>query len=204
MCALLDENHEKAVGYCDVIRWLKSSHIHYAISHIPDVYDLHVRDFWRNAVLNVSDSPSKIRSKIQGHEISFSEADLARILKLESDAGHEVSMTAEEVYQKIKTAGYDGPMPGDKKMELVKSYLIREWRYIAHVFIMCLDHRKGGTDGLNLDWASAMVLFFNYMIENIHASKKDKWVLYPRFVQMVLNDKSLICQSLMTHSKSGQ
>jgi len=186
MCALLDENHEKAVGYFDAIRWLKSSHIHYAISHNPDVYDLHVRDFWRNAVLNVSASPSKICSKFQGQEISFSEADVAKILKLESDAGDEVSMTAEEVYEKIKTAGYEGPMPGDKKMEFVKSYLIREWRYIAHGFIMCLDHRKGGTDGLNLDWARAMVLFcsgqkanlakliYNYMIENIHASKKDK------------------------------
>ncbi|KAK1428222.1 hypothetical protein QVD17_17051 [Tagetes erecta] len=110
-------------------------------------------------------------------------------------------MTAEEVYGALRTAGYEGPMPGEKKMEFVKSYLIQEWRYIAHVFIMCLDHRKGGTDGLNLDWARAMVLFcrgqkanlakliFNYMLENIHASKGAKWLMYPRFIQMVLNDK---------------
>ncbi|KAK1421705.1 hypothetical protein QVD17_24254 [Tagetes erecta] len=159
MCALLDENHEKASGYKDCIRWLKSSHIYYAISRSPTIYELHIRDFWRTTVMNVSAQPSKICAKVNGHDIAFTEADLARILRLEDDVGDEVKMTAEEVYGALRTAGYEGPMPGEKKMEFVKSYLIKEWRYIAHVFIMCLDHRKGGTDGLNLDWARAMVLF---------------------------------------------
>ncbi|KAK1432243.1 hypothetical protein QVD17_09138 [Tagetes erecta] len=201
MCALLDENHEKAGGYRDCIKWLKSSHIHHAISHSPTIYELHVRDFWRTAVMNVSTQPSRICAKVSGYDLEFTEADLARILRLEEDVGEEVSMTAEEVYGAFRTAGYEGPMPGEKKMEFVKSYLIQEWRYIAHVFIMCLDHRKGGTDGLNLDWARAMMLFcrgqkanlakliFNYLLENIHASKAAKWLMYPRFIQMVLNDK---------------
>ncbi|KAK1431438.1 hypothetical protein QVD17_07897 [Tagetes erecta] len=201
MCALLDENFEKAVSYRDAIKWLKSSHIHYAISHSPTIYETHVRDFWRTAVMNVSAQPSRICANVCGHDLAFTEADLARILRLEEDVGEEVHMSAEEVYGAFRTAGYEGPMPGEKKMEFVKSYLIQEWRYIAHVFIMCLDHRKGGTDGLNLDWARAMVLFcrgqkanlakliFNYMLENIHASKGAKWLMYPRFIQMVLNDK---------------
>ncbi|KAK1406572.1 hypothetical protein QVD17_42007 [Tagetes erecta] len=201
MCALLDENHEKAVEYKDCIRWLKSSHIHHAISHSPTIYELHVRDFWRTAVMNVSVQPSRICAKVSGFDLEFTEADLARILRLEDDVGDEVNMTAEEVYGAFRTAGYEGPMPGDKKMEFVKSYLIKEWRSIAHVFIMCLDHRKGGTDGLNLDWARAMVLFcrgqkanlakliYNYMLENIHATKAGKWLMYPRFIQMILNDK---------------
>ncbi|KAK1431898.1 hypothetical protein QVD17_08679 [Tagetes erecta] len=201
MCALLDENHEKAGGYRDCIKWLKSSHIHHAISHSPVIYELHVRDFWRTAVMNVSTQPSRICAKVSGFDLEFTEADLARILRLEDDVGDEVMMSAEEVYGAFRTAGYEGPMPGEKKMEFVKSYLIQEWRFIAHVFIMCLDHRKGGTDGLNLDWARAMMLFcrgqkanlskliYNYLLENIHATKAAKWLMYPRFIQMVLNDK---------------
>ncbi|KAK1429929.1 hypothetical protein QVD17_12281 [Tagetes erecta] len=201
MCALLDENHEKAGGYRDCIKWLKSSHIHHAISHSPTIYELHVRDFWRTAVMNVSVQPSRICAKVSGFDLEFTEADLARILRLEEDVGDEVCMTAEEVYGAFRIAGYEGPMPGEKKMEFVKSYMIQEWRYIAHVFIMCLDHRKGGTHGLNLNWARAMMLFcrgqkanlakliYSYMLENIHASKREKWLMYPRFVQMILNDK---------------
>ncbi|KAK1431765.1 hypothetical protein QVD17_08391 [Tagetes erecta] len=151
--------------------------------------------------MNVSVHPSRICAKVSGFDLEFTKADLARILRLEDDVGDEVRMTAEEVYGALRTAGYEGPMPGEKKMEFVKSYLIKEWRYIAHVFIMCLDHRKGGTDGLNLDWARAMVLFcrgqkanlakliYNYMLENIHATKVSKWLMYPRFIQMILNDK---------------
>ncbi|KAK1431926.1 hypothetical protein QVD17_08730 [Tagetes erecta] len=201
MCALLDENFEKASSYRDAIIWLKSSHIHHAISHSPTIYETHVRDFWRTAVMNVSVQPSRICANVCGHDLAFTEADLARILRLEDDMGEEVHMSAEEVYGAFRTAGYEGPMPGEKKMEFVKSYLIQEWRYIAHVFIMCLDHRKGGTDGLNLDWARAMMLFcrgqkanlakliYNYILENIHASKGAKWLMYPRFIQMILNDK---------------
>ncbi|KAK1415047.1 hypothetical protein QVD17_30817 [Tagetes erecta] len=151
--------------------------------------------------MNVSVQPSKICAKVSGFDLEFTEADVARILRLEDDVGEEVSMKAEEVYGAFRTAGYEGPMPGEKKMEFVNSYLIQEWRYIAHVFIMCLDHRKGGTDGLNLDWARAMMLFcrgqkanlpkviYNYMLENIHATKGSKWLMYPRFIQMILNDK---------------
>ncbi|KAK1407651.1 hypothetical protein QVD17_39272 [Tagetes erecta] len=151
--------------------------------------------------MNVSTQPSRICAKVSGFDLEFTEADLARILRLEDDVGDEVMMSAEEVYGAFRTAGYEGPMPGEKKMEFVKSYLIQEWRYIAHVFIMCLDHRKGGTDGLNLDWARAMMLFcqgqkanlskliYNYLFENIHATKAAKWLMYPRFIQMVLNDK---------------
>ncbi|KAK1432096.1 hypothetical protein QVD17_08987 [Tagetes erecta] len=63
------------------------------------------------------------------------------------------------------------------------------------------EELKGGTDGLNLDWARAMMLFcrgqkanlakliYNYMLENIHATKAGKWLMYPRFIQMILNDK---------------
>ena len=105
MCALLDENHEKAGGYRDCIKWLKSSHIHHAISHSPTIYELHVRDFWRTAVMNVSVQPSRICAKVSGFDLEFTEADLARILRLEEDVGEEVSMTAEEVYGAFRTAG---------------------------------------------------------------------------------------------------
>ncbi|KAK1414992.1 hypothetical protein QVD17_30761 [Tagetes erecta] len=126
MCALLDENHEKATGYKDCIRWLKSSQIHYAISHSPTIYELHIRDFSRTAVLNVARQPSRICSKVNGHDIEFIEADLARILRLEGDVGDEVRMSAEEVYGALRTTGYEGTMLGERKMEFVKSYLINE------------------------------------------------------------------------------
>ncbi|KAK1411619.1 hypothetical protein QVD17_38175 [Tagetes erecta] len=175
MCALLDENHEKAGGYNDCIRWLKSSHIHHAISHSPTIYELHIRDFWRTTVMNVSLQPSRICAKISGFDLEFTEADVARILRLEDDVGEEVCMTVEEVYGAFRTAGYEGPMSGEKKMEFVKSYLIKEWRAMV---LFCRGQK-----------ANLAKLIYNYMLENIHATKGNKWLMYPRFLQMILNDK---------------
>ncbi|KAK1431956.1 hypothetical protein QVD17_08782 [Tagetes erecta] len=37
--------------------------------------------------------------------------------------------------------------------------------------------------------ANLAKLIYNYMLENIHATKANKWLMYPRFIQMILNDK---------------
>ncbi|KAK1407828.1 hypothetical protein QVD17_39455 [Tagetes erecta] len=37
--------------------------------------------------------------------------------------------------------------------------------------------------------ANLAKLIYNYILENIHATKAAKWLMYPRFIQMVLNDK---------------
>ncbi|MFS7954516.1 hypothetical protein Hanom_Chr07g00631401 [Helianthus anomalus] len=63
---------------------------------------------------------------------------------------------------------------------------------------MILAHRKGGYDGLNLDWSVAMLnvctkqkfnisgLIFLSMVENANAKT---WAMYPRFVQLFINDQ---------------
>ncbi|MFS7929869.1 hypothetical protein Hanom_Chr04g00337451 [Helianthus anomalus] len=63
---------------------------------------------------------------------------------------------------------------------------------------MSLAHRKGGYDGLNLEWSAAMLnlclnqkfylsgLISNYMLENVRGPT---WAMYPRFIQMLINNQ---------------
>ncbi|MFS7929863.1 hypothetical protein Hanom_Chr04g00337421 [Helianthus anomalus] len=63
---------------------------------------------------------------------------------------------------------------------------------------MSLAHRKGGYDGLNLEWSAAMLnlclnqkfylsgLISNYMLENVRGPT---WAMYPAFIQMLINNQ---------------
>ncbi|KAK1429967.1 hypothetical protein QVD17_12353 [Tagetes erecta] len=107
-------------------------------------------------VMNVSIQPSRICAKVSGFDLEFTEADLARILRLEDDVGDEVNMTAEEE---------------------------RGQRWVEFGLGSGHDAVLSGAKG------ESSKLIYNYMLENIHATKAGKWLMYPRFVQMVLNDK---------------
>ncbi|MFS7968629.1 hypothetical protein Hanom_Chr09g00799861 [Helianthus anomalus] len=63
---------------------------------------------------------------------------------------------------------------------------------------MSIAHCRGGYDGLNLEWSGAMLnlclnpkfnvssLIFNYLLEK---TKEHTWAMYPRFIQMLINDQ---------------
>ncbi|XP_021979976.1 uncharacterized protein LOC110876107 [Helianthus annuus] len=92
--------------------------------------------------------------------------------------------------------GYAGDF--SQKKEIKRGGLTRDWRFIVHVIAMSLAHRKGGYDGLNLEWSAAMLnlclnqkfnftgLIFNYMLDIVRGPT---WVMYPRFVQLLINDQ---------------
>ncbi|KAJ0827440.1 hypothetical protein HanRHA438_Chr17g0825741 [Helianthus annuus] len=92
--------------------------------------------------------------------------------------------------------GYAGDFRNKK--EIKRGGLTRDWRFIVHVISMSLAHRKGGFDGLNLEWSAAMLnlcinqkfnlsgLIFNYMRENANGAT---WAMYPRFIQLLINDQ---------------
>ncbi|MFS8022317.1 hypothetical protein Hanom_Chr16g01438061 [Helianthus anomalus] len=91
--------------------------------------------------------------------------------------------------------GYVGDF---RQKEIKRNGLTRDWRVILHVNAISIAHRKGGYDVLNLEWSGAMLnlclkqkfnfsgLIFNYMIEN---SRGNTWEMYPRFIQMLINDQ---------------
>ncbi|MFS7961552.1 hypothetical protein Hanom_Chr08g00716461 [Helianthus anomalus] len=43
------------------------------------------------------------------------------------------------------------------KNEIKRNGLTKDWRFILHMIAMSIVHRKGGYDGLNLEWSAAML-----------------------------------------------
>ncbi|KAD6118917.1 hypothetical protein E3N88_10188 [Mikania micrantha] len=81
-----------------------------------------------------------------------------------------------------------------------KGKLPLQYKLVAHVLLHCLSMRKGTFDELRDLMRSAMValilnktfnfsaMIFRYMSDNI-TKAKDRFYMYPRFVQMLIDDR---------------
>ncbi|KAI3815682.1 hypothetical protein L1987_15361 [Smallanthus sonchifolius] len=79
-------------------------------------------------------------------------------------------------------------------------WVLDQWRYFAHVMIMCISSRKAGKDAMGHDLAAAMVglslnrgynfsrYIFKAINDQINMAERFRFLLYPRFVQLLIND----------------
>ncbi|KAI3712369.1 hypothetical protein L1987_70923 [Smallanthus sonchifolius] len=145
--------------------------ISYAISADPIVSRPYLEQFWDIADHDCTITPNVIRATVTGHDIAISEDTIRRVLQFRDLATDPVSYPNYFVdgcwRQRM---GYVGvrDYASYKKM-----WLLDQWRYIAHIMIMCICSRKAGKDAMGHDLAAAMVGLF---------------LLYPRFVQLLIND----------------
>lgn len=107
--AYLKNLDPKSVGYRDAISLLKSSHIHYVISHLPVIDEKQVRDFWQTVDYDLNKKPPVIPTSVHNENIFVTVDTVAKALTIEGDLGFLVVLTSEgEVFAVFKSMRYEG------------------------------------------------------------------------------------------------
>src|ERR1043165_4775199 len=188
------ETHD--VKFKDVVTWIRRSRVGYAVEHSLQVYCSHIEDFWRSARVEVAGRVKRINATVRNKAVVITEDTVRTVLRLQDQPGTVRFMSKADIHQQFRNFGYKGDF--DRRGDVKKSQLTRDWRLISHVFIMSLCHRKGGYNALSVEWSTAMIkickdeafnlsgMIFDYMVKNAEAGS-GKWVMYPRFVQMMIN-----------------
>ncbi|KAI3776068.1 hypothetical protein L1987_45829 [Smallanthus sonchifolius] len=82
----------------------------------------------------------------------------------------------------------------------IKMWVLDQWRYFAHIMTVCISSRKAGKDAMGHDLAAAMVglslnrgynfsrYIFKAINDQINTVEKFRFLLYPRFVQLLIDD----------------
>ncbi|CAI9282984.1 unnamed protein product [Lactuca saligna] len=90
--------------------------------------------------------------------------------------------------------GYEGTFP-----PTIKKLLPPCWKYLAHVFVSCVFGRRSGANEISLANTGAIAALaagfeFNFskfimheLVLNLEGSKRDKFLMYPRFLQIIFN-----------------
>ncbi|MFS8007168.1 hypothetical protein Hanom_Chr14g01257801 [Helianthus anomalus] len=119
---------------------------------------------------------------------------IREVLQFNDQEADPIELPAGPVEPILPCLSYEGKYPS-----LVKKFVHSYWRLLVHMFILCMTENRGGTDQLNITQSAAFVSLitnepFNYskyifegMKRNVTRVRKDKFLMYPRFLQMVFN-----------------
>ncbi|GKB32579.1 hypothetical protein Tco_0871980 [Tanacetum coccineum] len=93
------QNPEGSEAFHQIVDFINTSHIKYALIENPKIYIFLIQQFWGTATARTTDDgDSKITSSIDGQVKTITEASLRRHLKLEdSDVADEAAFTSVDV-----------------------------------------------------------------------------------------------------------
>ncbi|MFS7913105.1 hypothetical protein Hanom_Chr02g00137941 [Helianthus anomalus] len=187
--------------YKSMIVCLNTCRLAHSLRENPIIREDWIKDFWDKATAKKRDTV--IKYKVQNKEVSISEQDIREVLLFGDDASDPVEYTKEKVMEVLTKMSYEGSCP-----QIVKNLLHPYWRFLAHIYLVCISGNKSGLDKLTLRQTSGVVSLveewkFNYsrcvfddMLANVKTVNDKYWYKFLRFLQMILEPSIQSCQLL--------
>ncbi|GJY18013.1 hypothetical protein Tco_0389504, partial [Tanacetum coccineum] len=183
----------EGMGFAEIVDFLRGSNLRYALTANPTIYDSLVKQFWQSAVASTREDGSlEISATVDTKRYIISEASIRDSLQLDDATG--ISMLPnDDLFEGMGQIGY----PTDGTFTFWKSFFTPQWRYLVHHLLHCLSSKSGGWDQFGSNIATALIclstgrvynfskLIFDGMMANL--KNKKKFLMYPRFLQIILN-----------------
>ncbi|GJU06155.1 hypothetical protein Tco_1122585 [Tanacetum coccineum] len=180
--------------FTDILSYLDHSPLRYALTHSPPVvFDSLVKQFWATAVVRPNAAGSHdLVATIDGREVVVTESLIRTQLQFD-DANGIFDMPINDILEGMRVIGY----PTDRTLTFLKIHLSPQWRFLVHTIMHCLSPKSGGWNQFPSSIATALICLstgrvYNFsrfilegMIGNVKA-KKNKFLMYPRFLQMIV------------------
>jgi hypothetical protein len=183
-----------------IVDFLNTTHIRYTLTLNPTIYVSHIKQFWNNVesiTIEQGDTHEfvdTLRATVDGVTIDVTKSSLRRILQLD-DLNGIITLPNSDIFQQLSTMGYD---TSAKNMTFKKGCFCPHWRFLIHTLLHYLSPKKTAYEQFSSTMAYPLVclaldrtfnfskFIFNNMKGNVKSSYK--FLMYPRFVQAVLNE----------------
>ncbi|GJS81805.1 putative ribonuclease H-like domain-containing protein [Tanacetum coccineum] len=186
------------------------SHIRYAITHDPIIYDSLVKQFWSTASLRASkEGPPAILATIDRTPYTITESLVRSQLQLDDEGGVE-DLPIADIYLGMDNLGY----PTEGKLTFHKNKFSPQWRFLVHTILHCLSTKSGSwdqfgsplaialiclTEGRRYNWSSYI---FKGMVNNINNPKK--FLMFPRGPHATFSYNAPPAQAIIAGESSGE
>jgi hypothetical protein len=202
--AYLQKSNEKSgPAFHQIVDFLNTTHIRYSLTINPTIYVSHIKQFW-NTVESITleqgdthESVEALRATVDGVIIDVTESSLRRVLQLD-DLNGIITLPNSEIFKHIASMGYD---TSEQKVTFRKGCFCPHWRFFIHTLLHCLSPKKTSYEQFASTMAYPLVClatdrtfnFSRFIFNNMKGNVKSqyKFLMYPRFVQAVLNEFQL-------------
>ncbi|GJZ29464.1 hypothetical protein Tco_0574111 [Tanacetum coccineum] len=93
------EKIDGSEGFHQIVDFLNASHIRFALSENPTIYDSHIKQFWQTATVNTLDNEEReITATVDGHVKTVTIASVRKYLQLaDTPVADEAAFTGVDV-----------------------------------------------------------------------------------------------------------
>ncbi|GJY32609.1 hypothetical protein Tco_0417078 [Tanacetum coccineum] len=153
MVALLEKT-DGSEGFHQIVDFLNASHIRFALSENPTIYDSHIKQFWQTATVNTLDNgEQEITATVDGHVKTVTIASVRKYLQL-ADAGGLSSLPNTEIFDQLSLMGY--AITSDK-LTFQKGHFSPQWKFMIHTILHCLSPKKTAWEQFSSNIATAII-----------------------------------------------
>ncbi|GKB59618.1 hypothetical protein Tco_0915804 [Tanacetum coccineum] len=197
---------ESSEGFDEIIDFLTSSHIYYALTENPIIFVSLIEQFWETAILSTTkEGLQAISATIDGHKKLITKDSLRRHLKLDDTEGIS-SLSNEEIFKHLAHMGY---VTNSESLTLFKGHFSLQWKFFIHTILHCQSSKKTAWDQFSSNIATTLIclatgrrfnfskFIFEAMVKNLDSLQK--FLLYPRFIQLLLNKQQRL---LLSHTRT--
>ncbi|GKB50261.1 hypothetical protein Tco_0901014 [Tanacetum coccineum] len=197
---------EGSEGFHEIIDFLTSSHIYYALTECPTLYISLIEQFWQTAALSTTkDGVHAITATIDGRDKIITEAPIRRHLKLQDSEGL-TSLPNTEIFEQLTRIGY---ATTSDSLTFQKGHFAPQWKFFIHAILHCMSSKKTVWDQFSSNIATTIICLatnriFNFsrficdaMVKNLDSTHK--FLMYPRFIQILLNKQQRL---LLPHTRT--
>ncbi|KAK1406252.1 hypothetical protein QVD17_41543 [Tagetes erecta] len=199
LVACLDESIPETDGYRDMIKFIKRTKYVYAMCAKPVIYARLIKSFWRTAeVIRDDNGVAVVRGNISRDMVlTVSEEAIRTALRIDDDeVGANDELTMAECQSCFVNMGHPPIFP---KSQFYRAKLGKKFKLLCYVVQQCMSRRSAGFDNFPSDIASPIVAIaenkpfnmsrwiMNGFVFNLVKGKRFKFLMYPRFLQLMIN-----------------
>ncbi|GKE50787.1 hypothetical protein Tco_1485943, partial [Tanacetum coccineum] len=166
---------EGSAGFHQIVDFLNSTHIKYALTKNPTIYVSLIHQFWQTASASTSENGEmEITATIDGRVKTVTEASIRRHLKLEDSDGIS-TLPNTEIFEQLALMGY---VSNSDRLTFQNGHFPSVDQFSSNIATTIIFLATNKTFNY-----SKMIL--DGMVKNL--DNQSKFLMYPRFIQIFLN-----------------
>ncbi|GJU19824.1 hypothetical protein Tco_1153166 [Tanacetum coccineum] len=202
------EKPKESDGFAEIIDFLKASSVSYALTVNPVIYTSCIEQFWATAKVQTVNGVRQLQALVDKKRVIVTESSIRRDLHLDDAEGTDCLPTA-TIFEELARMGYEKP---SQKLTFYKAFFSPQWKYFIHTITQCLSAKSTAWNEFSSSMASLIICLatnqkfnlskyiFDAMVKHLDGGVK--FLLYPRFLQVFINQQLEVPQDEAEHEES--
>nr|GEV36529.1 hypothetical protein [Tanacetum cinerariifolium] len=167
MIAFLTKS-DASKGFEQIIDFLNTSVIQYALVVNPTIYVACIKQFWSSVSLKKTNDVVRLQALIDRRKVIITEDTVRQVLRLDNADSIDY-LPNEEIFIELARMGYEKP---STKLTFYKAFFSAQWKFLIHTILQCMSAKRTAWNEFTLlaMWIAPL-----------------KFYMYPRFLQLMIN-----------------